>query len=98
MRLNKILLKNLKNYTVLQVEDISGEGRCEGKSTALALNFIAQAISNEGMWISVVDHCGTRVANRYLFNEVRRIVALLELVGFEYRADNMFRCCLFIEI
>jgi hypothetical protein len=98
VRLNKILLKNLKNYTVLQVEEVSKEGRCEGKSTALALNYIAQAISNEGKWVSVVDHYGTKVSSRHLFNEVRRIVGLLELVGFEYRADNMLRCCVYIEI
>lgn len=71
------------------------ENRCSGRSTALALDYIAMALQNSGTWYKVEDHHGTTLANDHLFALVRATVHKLDLKHFEFKAGGTFRVNMF---
>jgi hypothetical protein len=64
--------------------------RCTGRTTALALEFIAGAIRDPGEWITPCDHHQTEQADLHLFRLCRRMVLALKLDKFEFK-DGKFR-------
>lgn len=75
--------------------------RCTGRTTGMALRYIAQAMETPGVWIACADHhpglCGAREVVRVC----RRVVEALDLKFFEFNhgADGIIaknpaiRCC-----
>lgn len=80
----------------------AGENRGVGKSTALALTYIAQAISNPNQWIVVIDHIDRPDLNKTLMFMCHELVNDMELKFFAYefsRASGRarIRCDIFEE-
>ncbi len=67
--------------------DLSGSrdgGRRTGRSTALALEYISDAIKLPGVNIAVSDHHGTTQADHFLLDMIQDYVDLLGLRQFTY--------------
>jgi hypothetical protein len=62
----------------------AGETRGVGKSTALALSFISQAILKPNDWIVVIDHVDRPELNKALMFMCRELVRDMELKFFAY--------------
>lgn len=62
--------------------DRPAENRCTGRTTSIALALIVWCIQNPGLERVVTDHHGTRMADQYLAEVIRRIIAKLELKFF----------------
>jgi hypothetical protein len=72
----------------LPVSSVADRGT--GRSTALALEFIAQAIRSPGEWVVPCDHCGTRQGDLHMARVCRGMVLALKLDKFEFK-DGKFR-------
>jgi hypothetical protein len=69
------------------------ESRCTGRSTAIALRAIADAIKVPGMWIPVRDHIDTFANHRSLTVHALRLAARMDLKFFEgHPHDAGIRC------
>lgn len=64
------------------------QDRCTGKSTALALKYIADAIENPNKRIVVKDHYGTQEADRYLLRKAQEVVEMLDLKEIKFNTVN----------
>lgn len=64
--------------------------RMSGKSTSLALEYIAEAINSPGRKIKVKDHVGTEQSNKNLLRVVLHICSTLELKTEFYPDENSF--------
>lgn len=70
------------------------EGRCSGRSTAIALEAVAKAIRNPQEWVPVIDHYfnASQITHVNLAKQAMEIAGNLNLVYFE-RDRNMIRSC-----
>lgn len=71
----------------------SRDMRCEGRSTAQALMYVAQAIYNPNTIIKVSDHYGTQDSNRLMVERCREIVSHLGLQFFDFNKAGQTICC-----
>lgn len=78
------------NLLALRYIGIEG-GRCTGRSTVLALKYIAKCIKHPGKWYVVEDHHPSRVARCLLRSIMQGMVASLELEHFEFTHESV-RC------
>lgn len=60
------------------------EGRCTGRSTAMALLHIAQAIQSPNCWHTIFDHISKFEKNLELLYTIRKMVEQLNLQFFSY--------------
>ena len=63
--------------------------RCTGRSTVLALNFLAQAIRQPERPVKIVDHHGTRYANEELRRIMQDMVIRLGFMHMVFTADTV---------
>lgn len=61
--------------------------RCTGRSTALALEFVAKAIRNPHEWVVITDHHDSAPSNNLLASTCRDIIAALGLRHFQFRSN-----------
>ena len=59
--------------------------RCTGRTTAIALSLIAQAIDNPNEAVRIVDHAGTRPAHDHLARQILSICEALRLEHMQVR-------------
>jgi hypothetical protein len=59
--------------------------RRTGRTTALALKAIAEAIENPWVWVPLKDHHNTILANESMSNIVRSMVHVMQLEHFVFR-------------
>ena len=72
--------------------------RCTGRTTAIALKTIAEAIRRYGHEIPVIDHIDKPRCHEYLFNTIRSLISQLNLKGFTLNHRTMtIRCDIFVE-
>lgn len=99
MKLNRLMLHNLKIATVMDIEEWSKQCRHEGKSLGLAMKYISEAILNIDKPVKIVDHFGTPQSNRFLMEQVQGLISKLSLVGFSVRQpDNTIIYNPYIEV
>lgn len=78
---NKLLTRRHRLNTPVAALD---ERRCSGRTTAIKLGLLADAIREPGRWFSVVDHVDapdTQHRRRILMGEVK---ALADTLGLKY--------------
>lgn len=69
--------------------EIINTTRCTGKSTALGLRYLSEAISYPGRAIKIIDHADTYVGNICLYNQIQTMVEKLELKGILFDRANL---------
>lgn len=86
-----------QNYQKQTGIDFPKERR-SGRSTAIALKTIADAIENPGRDIFVTDHLKTRYSKHHLLDTIINIIRQLKLEAFCYsKLDLTIRFCLVDE-
>jgi hypothetical protein len=63
--------------------------RGTGRSTVLALRYVARALSEPGKVITIFDHYPTRAADRMLMDMCKDVCARMELEGFVFNAARV---------
>ena len=61
--------------------------RNTGRTTRIAVGSIAAAMTNEGEWIYMEDHHGTKSANLHLIHQVMMLISKMELKGFTFNRN-----------
>ena len=64
------------------------QSRRRGKSTGLALQTLGYAILNPGKKVKILDHHGTRQADRHLANMIYKMVEDLKLQGLVFNQND----------
>lgn len=67
---------------------VVGPDRCCGKSLAIALGCISDALGNPGLEVPIVDHHPTRAADMHLFHTV---VSLIDQINLKHITMNRAR-------
>jgi hypothetical protein len=81
--------EQMAEYKALSGRDFP-KNRRTGRSTAIGLSRIADAIENPGKDILIRDHLGTPQADKYLMRMILDMISKLDLRGFHYKkAENM---------
>lgn len=62
---------------------------CTGRSTVIALQTIARALSNPGARVAIIDHHGTIESNKCLARMVQDLIERLEFEGFYIRLVDL---------
>jgi hypothetical protein len=66
--------------------------RCTGRSTGMALRYVAQAMETPGVWITCADHHDNKWTRREIVRVCRKVVESLDLKFFEFLPESI-RCC-----
>ena len=59
-----------------------------GRSTAIALRTIADCYDKRGEWIKIMDHHGTKEADRHLAREIHLMIGELRFLNFEQKHND----------
>jgi hypothetical protein len=70
-------------------------GRRTGKSTAIALRILAEAIDNPNKWVPVVDHHDKRSSHMALLDKVQKLSCKLDL---KFMIFNRQVCSVMFEL
>ena len=94
MLYNRLFTKTHREQYVRSLGMPVDEQRCSGRSTAIALEAVAQAIRNPQQWVAVVDHFynASQSAHVVLAKQAMEIAGLMNLQYFE-RDRNLIRSC-----
>lgn len=79
----------MQAFTLATGMDIKLLDRRTGKSTALALRYIADAIENPSKPIKIIDHTDIHTANVLLFNNIVTMLNDLNLQYIEFNNKNL---------
>lgn len=94
MRVNRDIVRNcLETGAPLRL----AADRAVGRTTILALRYVAQAIEQCGQPVEIRDHWGTHMADVALTDQCGDIVQALGLRGFEINASRRTVRCTFAE-
>lgn len=88
MKYNKLLSRT---YRASQHPTAIDEQRCSGRTTALAMQAIAEALQNPCEWIDLVDHHKGYMGGDNVKNMAASIVQALDYKFFEYRCGRNSR-------
>ena len=69
-----IAMENDERMAILE-EIASFAGRCTGESTRLMDSYIQELYNHKGVWIKIVDHYGTRAADKILLGRIAKRMA-----------------------
>lgn len=84
MKYNKLITRAVRRQ-----QDKTNEERGSGRTTALILEFVSQAIRNPGAWIWVRDHeAEAEYRNLRVRDECSNLAALLKLQHFEKKQQR----------
>ena len=67
--------------------------RCSGRTTAMALKFISQAIQNPNTPVKISDHYATIDMANYMLSTIMYLVSKLELKHFKYNKKDLTITC-----
>lgn len=87
MRYNRLI--GLKQELELLEQGLNSQGRMQGKTTALCLKYLSEAISNPGVSVKVQDHHKGRGARYFILQHMEKIIKALDLKFIEiHRRDS----------
>jgi hypothetical protein len=87
MRYNRLI--GLKQELEFLESGIDSQGRMQGKTTALCLKYLSEAISNPGFPVKIEDHRADLIgANRSILRRIKEIIKALDLKFIEINPRN----------
>ena len=87
-RLNPLHSVDLVTRVVAETGRYFDKDRSTGKSTALALDYIAKAIRNPYTWVAIHDHHKTIIADGLLAQTIKSYIDILRLAKFVRRVHK----------
>lgn len=86
----------LPESTLIKVGPDVDPDRCTGRTTALALGYLATALGNHGMWVTVRDHHDHHGSHRGAYRIAHDVAQNLGLRFMEWRPQSLeFRSNIF---